>query len=340
MDDASNAIAEVRQSGNPGPASGVDASAVSQPSKPSFLDKLRHPSAHTLLNRVKEFVHDFPADLARLQAARRLRAFLEPLGQELLGTEAFAAERGDAEAELSSLEALDKFVFLKLYKVLFRHQSADVREDERVEQKLRAVHQTSHLRPNSLPDQALQSAARELRSMDQYRTPRDKVVCLINARTLLAEVLPGAEGASEEAAAAKAELLAQWLVALLRCAVPSNFFSNLEFAAAFRRPEWLSDEERLCLAEFAAALATATADSAGQDAVQAVVAASLATVLSNRGPRGCGELPPWLMDAGVTLRFEKRSEDDILVGELSELLGEYQLMASALRTLAEGGGPS
>lgn len=299
--------------------------------KPSFLDKFRHPSAQALMNRVKEFVHDFPADLARMQAARRLRAFLEPLGQELLATEAFAADRGDAEAELSSLEALDKFVFLKLYKVLFRHQAADVREDERVEQRLRAAKASA---TRSAPDQeVLESASQELKGMDQYRAPRDKVVCLINARTLLAEALPGADNNSEEVAAAKTEQLSEWLVALLRFAVPANFFSNLEFAAAFRRPEWFSDEERLCLAEFAIALAAATAED-GQDAVHAVVAASLATVLSSNGQRSCGELAPWLVDAGVTLRFEKRTEDDILVGELSELLGEYQLMASALRALA------
>lgn len=258
---------------------------------------------------------EFPPDLARLQAARRVHDFLSDAGPELLATEAFASDSADARSVV--LVGLEKFVFLKLYKLLFRHQAADVREDERV--------QRCTVRPAAPPgvaEASLDVACRELRRVDQYRAPRDKLVCLMNARGLV------------EAAGARGENLRPGLAALLAMALPQHFFSNLEFAAAFRHPDRLSPEERQCLADFAAALLALT--EAGGEPVFAVIAASA------RGTR-CGEasvtgeLPPWLVDAGVTLRFETRSEDDLLIGELGELLGEYQRMAHALHVLAEGG---
>jgi len=273
-----------------------------------------------VVNQVRDFVMDFRPNLPRSEAARRIHEFVTATAPVLAASEAFAGDGGVAIATDEAAEGLEKFVVLKLHKVLFRHSLADVREDEHAERCLQQASSSLEELPLEMHAQ-LGAAAAELRKVDQYRAPRDKVVVLLNAYRIVegavgdyrrAVVAGHAASESPGGAGEEERLLTRMLEAVVVQAAPPNFFSNLEFSRYFRHPSRRTAEERRCIPAFALALTRVTGGAA---------AASTA------------DLPQWLTDAGVTLRFESRSADDLLVGEVDELLDEYHRLLQALRDL-------
>lgn len=292
-----------------------------------FIEKLRHSSAAAGVSKVRDFVGAFPANLTRPQASRRIHDFIASTTPELLMAEVFVIDADEAQSHWV-MEGLEKFVVLKLYKLLFRHSATDVREDERVDRHIlewetggsegnRVAKALEGLSPEQLTD--FDTAAQELKKVDQYRSPRDKAVCMVNAFRFVEGVADslGLNSAAADAAARKL------LPALVVRAAPPNFFSNVEFAVAYRHPSLLSAEERRCLRGLQSALAE-------------VASASLPSGGGREpgdSPRA-GEVPDWLVSAGVTLRFEESSAGELLVAEVDELLEEYHSMARALRELS------
>eukprot|EP00913_Durusdinium_trenchii_P017838 g16763.t1 len=95
-----------------------------------------------------------------------------------------------------SWRMLEKFVVLKLFKLLFRHDPADVREDERAEKALSEaagetaaplLQQVSKL--SSKQQETFDQAAGELKKVEHFRAPRDKLSCFANAICLLENVV-------------------------------------------------------------------------------------------------------------------------------------------------------
>lgn len=310
-----------------GPSAPVASQARS--SHPQFLDKLKHPSAQLVVNQVRDFVNEFPANLTRPQAARRIHEFLSGSTPRLAATEAFASDPPN-EAQQAAGEGLEKFVVLKLYKLLFRHSAADLREDERLDRCIKQSSvASSFLRLSAEARDRLATAKLELQRVDTYRAPRDKVVCLLNAHSIAKAAIEEYEPAMEDEEARLRKLLAQLIVE----AEPPNFFSNVEFASAFRHPLRLAVEERTCLRNFSRALASVTGRPEAGDGAGGGSRGSAA--------EGCEaqveDLPMWLVDAGVTFHFQDRQPGDLLIGEVDELLDEYHRMLSALRELSDPG---
>jgi len=305
-----------------------------------FLERFRHPSAQPVVNEVRDFVMAFPSNLTRLQAARKIHEFLTTATDQLLATEVFAEDAGRSEEiGLGVAEGLEKFVVHKLHKLLFRHAPCDLREDERVEQCIRSSSMGS-LPPelSSESRELLATAVRELGKIDQYRAPRDKVVCMLNGFRM-AEGLVEEESRRPQGGAAAGTngggegepFLRRVLAALVIQAAPQNLYSNIEFATAFRHPTRVNAEERRCLKEFTAVLAAIAPGGPHPPAADAEAAAGAGGELL----KSPDDLPVWLSDVGVTLRFEKRTPGDILIGEVDGLLEEYHRMAKILREVSE-----
>ena len=49
-----------------------------------FVERFKHPSAQAVVNEIRDFVNEFPANLTRLQAARRIHHFLGQVTPKLL----------------------------------------------------------------------------------------------------------------------------------------------------------------------------------------------------------------------------------------------------------------
>lgn len=307
------------------PAPGADVTTETDAFKggyPQFLERFKHPSAQPIVNSVRDFVKDFPS-LTRPQAAQRVRQFLTSQTRLLMAVDAFSGV-GDVEEQAS--EGLEKFVVTKLYKSLFRCSPMDVREDERV--GLCIKESTLGALTTQFSDEAQTSfdtAVAELGKVDQYRAPRDKVVCMMNAfRMLETDVVADIRPLSQELNVERDEsLLRRSLAALIVKASPPNFFSNLEFAAAFRHR--LSEEESVCLRKFALALAYVTRRNSG-NAFKAIP--SLAMTAG-----GADVESTWLKNVGCRFRFEHRSPGDLFAHEVDELFDEYKQVVGVLKEL-------
>eukprot|EP00930_Biecheleria_cincta_P100634 TRINITY_DN92247_c0_g1_i1.p1 TRINITY_DN92247_c0_g1~~TRINITY_DN92247_c0_g1_i1.p1 ORF type:complete len:396 (-),score=89.39 TRINITY_DN92247_c0_g1_i1:34-1221(-) len=308
-----------------------------------FVERFKHPSAQVVVDELRDFVNQFPANLTRPQAARRIHTFLSEVTPRLLAVEAFSSpDLADTGQELAG-EGLEKFVVLKLYKLLFRHAPADLREDERVEAAISSGRSAGARGPHAALLAAMaqleqkhrevfSSASVELQKVDQYRAPRDKLNSFVNAFQFLEGIV--VERVYTSKATNDPSYRQTLLQALIMEAAPPNLFSNIEFAAAFRHPSRRKRDQQNCLAEFASALSC-------------VVGGGLRFSIDvlDRGerlaaPLGIAEqttavedLPPWLIDAGITFHFENKSPDELLVGEVDELLDEYHRMARALQEL-------
>ncbi|CAK9080667.1 unnamed protein product [Durusdinium trenchii] len=279
-----------------------------------FLELLKHPSAQCVVNDIRDFVNEFPANLTRVQAARRIHHFLPEVTLKLLSCEAFQ----HAEQQMAS-EGLEKFVVLKLFKLLFRHDPADVREDERAEKALSEaagetaaplLQQVSKL--SSKQQETFDQAAGELKKVEHFRAPRDKLSCFANAICLLENVVEERVflGSGDAAESSWINLLA----ALILKASPPNLYSNLEFTISFRHPSRLSDHERKCLSDLSSAF-------------RLLCGARMSEQVAGQ--------PLWLMDAGVSFAFLGRQPEELLFGEVEELVDEYQKMIRALRDLTQ-----
>lgn len=313
-----------------------------------FLVKFRHPSAIQVVNEVRDFVTDFPSAQTKLQAAQRVHDFLSVTTPKLVLLPAFADDTSE-EARISVQEGLERFVLQKLHRALYRPLASDVEQDEIVDKILQERLQASAGLESLGPDLSQESqetfrvAAAELRKVDQYKIPRDKVICMLNAYRLVDNIvwelgsgLWAKRSASQDDLAAAENLpqngdgdvLHRVLEALVIEASPPSFFSNLEFAATYRHPPRLTAEERRCLRDFSSALGAVTG-----------YTPKVPTTAIGAGGSwtwgGFEELPPWLEGTGVSFRFEGAEASNLLLGEVDELLGAYHRMASVLRTLAE-----
>lgn len=283
-----------------------------------FLEMFKHSSAQSVVNLVREFVLKFSANLSRQLAARKIHEFLADATERLLRTEVFANSNIE-DINVQAAEFLEKFVVLKLHKVLFRHDPNDFAEDERIEQGLQQP--GLDVLPFEGDLKNLDQAVTELRKIDQYRAPRDKSVCMMNAVGMVLEELKirGYDISLEEKV--NIDIFLQVLTAVVARAAPQNFFSNVQFTSHFRDPARMSGEERLILQQFQIILER-IAES--QEPVRP---------LGNLKGVSASDLSPWLASAGVTFRYENKSTDDLLLGEVDELLEDYQRMAKLLREL-------
>lgn len=311
-------------------SSGSTAAVPNKNTYQCFLDRLRHPSATDVVNSLMDFVADFPSNLPRLQAARRVHEFLLAATPKLLAIALFA-EGASEEARRNTEEHFERFVFTKLHKAIYRNLPADVEQDELGNKRLQDRRQASGGRESLDPELSQESQAHFgkavecLNFVNQYQTPKAKMICILNAYRLVehvvlcrhqasgdnSEIDIKAKGGDEEGL-----ILRRILEALVIEASPPNFFSSVEFTAAFRQPARTTAEERKCLRDFSAALEAATG-------------------LTPKVPwLDLEDLPLWLEGSGVSFRFEAAEAPDLLIGEVHELLGAYHGMASVLQSLA------
>eukprot|EP00927_Polykrikos_kofoidii_P046745 TRINITY_DN40883_c0_g1_i1.p1 TRINITY_DN40883_c0_g1~~TRINITY_DN40883_c0_g1_i1.p1 ORF type:complete len:423 (-),score=54.01 TRINITY_DN40883_c0_g1_i1:95-1273(-) len=223
-----------------------------------FRERLKHPSAQIVVHKMREFVQLFPQTLPRAEAARRLHQFLGTILEMMMVDCAVFAAETDDEAKASTAEGLEKFLISLMHARLFATEATDAIEDAIIRKRIVSLQWITfhHLGVPSVDATLLDLAVQELRRMDSYKAPRDKLVCIINACRVINDVL---KLTLEEKGASKRPMSADdFLPLLILCvtrANPPRLNSNLEFIAAFRHPSRLVAED----AYFFTALQSATA---------------------------------------------------------------------------------
>ncbi len=212
-----------------------------------FLDKLKHPSASQLVERVKQFVARFPREIRRDEASERLQKFMTLIENEIEKIEVFAS--CTEEEKQDAREGLEKLILKPLHQHFFRIDPDDRVLDEELSNKIERIaphirlHDHLHGPSELVDDLLLELGIDELRKMDSYRAPRDKLQCILNAFRVIRHALDTVIGA---AAWGADQLLPVCIYTIIR-ANPPSLNSNVNFIASFRHASRLRGEDEYLL---------------------------------------------------------------------------------------------
>jgi len=207
----------------------------------AFMAKMQQPSASGLFRSIKLFVRDLLSDTQRSvdEVAEAVQAFLyeteEAIAQHPLwhGCEPEELEK--------ACDALEKFVTTKLYDKVFLTDAEEIESDRLLEERLQHLRfvTVEHLSvsPAFCTAYPWASAQQELCKMAGYRTPRDKLVCVLNCckriNSSLSVTSAGSHGADE---------FFPVLIFVLLQACPAQLHANLQYISRFRHPSKLVSE--------------------------------------------------------------------------------------------------
>ena len=217
-----------------------------------FSQKMKDPLAAPLVKRLKAIVTSVtsrppPANDALAATSRDVHSQLHALTSALPQHPLFARVGRD---ELSNAaESMEKFVLSKLHATLYypsNPASPLLQRSRAFYAKCRALSwlHGRHLElPPSKQEAAVwREAGLELRRMAEYKAPKDKLVCLLNACHLVHHSLLGrADGGCGEAGVGADDIFPAFIFTLLH-AHPRHFLLDLRWVSCGRYPEAMKGE--------------------------------------------------------------------------------------------------
>ncbi|KAL4458115.1 hypothetical protein ABPG75_012980 [Micractinium tetrahymenae] len=212
-----------------------------------FLAKMKDPAAADLVRNIKSFIRQFeerptgqPADPEADSAA--VQAFL---AQSEAAFRQHPVWRGSQPEVLDqAVEGLEKYVMSKVWRQTFGACDEDRERDERYQRLMQAlgfVDLPTLMGAEAQPDETLLGMAQaELLKMDRYKAPRDKLLCLVNVKTMVENIVGLAAKAGANIGGADA-FFPVFLFVLIRSRLP-RLASNVEYVKRFRMRSRLSGQ--------------------------------------------------------------------------------------------------
>jgi hypothetical protein len=211
----------------------------------AFCEMLRHESAKPVVVRARNFVDRFPEGLSRYDAAEKVADFLTQTERIMFSGDIVVFEAdADEQGRTNQAEGLEKMITCRLHSKLFEIDPLDKGEDDMLQKHIDGLKwvETKHL---GIPDIEISLWPRvleELRSMDGFKAPIDKLTCVVNACHVINDVLKRTQAEIGGSRPLSADDFLPLLILACIEANPPRFQSNVEFVAAFRHPSRLNGE--------------------------------------------------------------------------------------------------
>lgn len=241
---------------------------VPQPAVPKpfdfnrFLEQMKHRSAVPVNEYVRSFFRGFtkrpykPADQVKL-----IFDFLDFITARMAEASVWA-RLSDAEFDQAT-EAMEKLIMNRLYTYTFppaveqeghwRVQTNDLERDEVLSRRIQLLSwiEERHLDMPTGTHSArfVDFAVQELRKVNHYRAPRDKIICILNCCKVIFGLIRHL--GKEENADAFVPLL---ILVILR-ANPPHLVSNVEYIVRFKNPNRPTSEADYYLSSLSGAIA-------------------------------------------------------------------------------------
>lgn len=205
-----------------------------------FLRKMRSTQAYILTRYFRSFLREFQSRHWKPgQQVKIVNDFLNFIVSKMGETDIW---RNASEMELDiAREGMEKLVMTKIYPWTFTPGgSDDAKTDKRLERKIR-LHSWVEEQHLDIPPALRQLgyinlAKQELVKMNEYKAPRDKIICILNScKILLGFVEQHQQNAS-------ADDFVPLLIFTVMRANPPKLMSNVQFIQRFRNPNKLSSE--------------------------------------------------------------------------------------------------
>jgi len=147
----------------------------------------------------------------------------------------------DEQGMTNAAEGLEKLVLKSLYSQLCGNDKEMEEEDKKIHRRIGCLSWIDfyHLEVPAIDPHLLELGISELRRMNSYKAPRDKLVCITNACRVIGNVLKKEMGSRP----ASADDFLPLLIYSILQANPPNLVSNLEYIATFRHPDRMIGEE-------------------------------------------------------------------------------------------------
>ncbi|MBA0737564.1 hypothetical protein Gogos_011021 [Gossypium gossypioides] len=237
----------------------------------SFLDRMRNPASLDLVRSIKSFIVSFSYTASNPETdGKRIQEFFQTM-EDAIRDHPLWASSSDDETD-NALEGLEKYVMTKLHSRTFASTPEDVKIDAEISEKisllqtfLRPQHLdipsalqneaawlcnvkalyvdfdgTSYFQPNSPVvwlivniGMTLGLAEKELKKINAFKAPREKLLCIINCSRVINNLLLNASISEDHVPGGADDFLP---------ANPPQLHSNLKFIQLYRRQSKLVSE--------------------------------------------------------------------------------------------------
>ncbi|KAK0552707.1 hypothetical protein OC846_002770 [Tilletia horrida] len=250
--------ARLSRSGLPPPAAGQNVPEEMPFDFNRFLEQMRHRSALPVGEYVRSFIRGFSKKPYRTpDQIRLIFDFLAFITDKMREAEVWASQ-SPAEFE-NATEAMEKLIMNRLYNLTFTPavakegkwpvQSDDLERDRIIKDRILLF---SWVRPEHLDIPVgehttgfVEFAAQELLKMNNYKAPRDKLICTLNCCKVIFGMI------RHMATSESADSFVPALIYVVLKANPDHLVSNVEYISRFRSPERLTSESGYYLSSLA-----------------------------------------------------------------------------------------
>eukprot|EP00668_Euglena_longa_P046530 GGOE01062215.1.p1 GENE.GGOE01062215.1~~GGOE01062215.1.p1 ORF type:complete len:727 (+),score=155.16 GGOE01062215.1:79-2259(+) len=209
-----------------------------------YVDKMRNKKAANIVKPIKNFIDSVNSstDLKPEELPEKVRSFLQAIQGSIA---AHPLWKGASPHELEiAAEGTEKYVMTKIYSKAFSPLVEDVQKDHQLHRRLSVFScidsSALDINPAVAQHEGWQDAIQEIRKINnpRYKTPRDKLICLINSCKIIFNILSmiapdKAHGADD---------FLPCLILLVVKANPPHLHSNLKYISDYRSQHHMASE--------------------------------------------------------------------------------------------------
>ncbi|KAJ2880491.1 hypothetical protein H4R27_004698 [Coemansia aciculifera] len=216
-----------------------------------FLVQLRNPAAKPVARTVKTFLTEFGRrPMTLTEQVRFVHDFLDFISDKMRQNDVWR-DADDREFE-NAREGIEKLVMNRLYPLCFSPATSDDADKDHVLREKMSLFRwiaEDHLDIPKSPQNAafLHFAKSELLKINNFKSPRDKVICILNCCTVIYGLLRNMRPKASRLSTASvedvgADKFLPLLIYVVITASPPKLVSNIQYISRFRSPERMQSE--------------------------------------------------------------------------------------------------
>ncbi|KAJ2870860.1 hypothetical protein GGH93_005265 [Coemansia aciculifera] len=216
-----------------------------------FLVQLRNPAAKPVARTVKTFLTEFGRrPMTLTEQVRFVHDFLDFISDKMRQNDVWR-DADDREFE-NAREGIEKLVMNRLYPLCFSPATSDDADKDHVLREKMSLFRwiaEDHLDIPKSPQNAafLHFAKSELLKINNFKSPRDKVICILNCCTVIYGLLRNMRPKASRLSTASvedvgADKFLPLLIYVVITASPPKLVSNVQYISRFRSPERMQSE--------------------------------------------------------------------------------------------------
>lgn len=332
-----------------------------------FLERMRQPSATEFVKSIKSFIVSFSNNAP--DPERDSASVQEFFGNMEAAFRAHPLWAGRTEEELDNAgEGLEKYIMTKLFNRVFASHPDDVKIDNELHQKSALIQH--FIRPEHLEIRQMYEneaswllAQKELQKINVYKSPRDKLACILNCCKIISNLLLNAAINADENPPGADDFLPVLIYVTIK-ANPPQLHSNLSYIQRYRCKSRLVGESAYIFTNMLSAesfILNINAESLSMDETEFAKNMESAQLISGLSSETQSETVsdsklkevPSVSDlenkgAAVIVAEENVSEkfenfpylyskaEDLMIGDVEELLNGYKQLVFKYVCLAKG----